>query len=259
VARVTRTIARFSIAPVKSTALHHPEEIRLARHGAVGDRCFYLIDAEGELFGGGKLGRLVQIRADVDDDAKRLRLEFPDGAVVEGSTEARGDAVTTDFWGRRTAGAVVPGPWTEALSAYAGRPLRLVRPDRPGDARDELPVSLLSLASAEKLAADAGSERPRDSRRFRLLVGLDGCEPYEEDTWEGRRLRLGTAIVKVLGPIPRCVVTTQGPESGDKDFPTLTAIARHRGRGRNGTLDFGVYGTVLEPGSARVGEPAVLV
>ncbi|MFL5767939.1 MAG: hypothetical protein ACJ758_08870 [Actinomycetota bacterium] len=39
------TIARFSIAPVKSTALHHPEEIRLERHGAVGDRSFYLIDA----------------------------------------------------------------------------------------------------------------------------------------------------------------------------------------------------------------------
>ena len=91
------------------------------------------------------------------------------------------------------------------------------------------------------------------------LVELGGCEPYEEDTWEGRRLQLGTAVVKVLGPIPRCVVTTQKPEKGDKDFATLTAIARHRGRGRNGTLDFGVYGTVLEPGVARVGAPAELV
>jgi len=253
------TIARFSIAPVKSTALHHPQEIRLERYGAVGDRSFYLIDAGGGLFGGGKLGRLVKIRADVDEPAKRLRLEFPDGTVVEGSTDARGDAVTTDFWGRRTSGAVVPGPWTEALSEYAGRPLRLVRPDRPGDARDELPVSLLSLASAEKLAADAGSDRPRDSRRFRMLVELGGCEPYEEDTWEGRRLRLGDAVVKVMGPIPRCVVTTQGPDTGEKDFPTLSAIARHRGRGRSGTLDFGVYGTILEPGVARVGEPAELV
>jgi uncharacterized protein YcbX len=253
------TIARFSIAPVKSTALHHPREIRLERYGAVGDRSFYLIDADGGLFGGGKLGRLVKIRADVDELAKRLRLEFPDGTVVEGSTDARADAVTTDFWGRRTSGAVVPGPWAEALSEYAGRPLRLVRPDRPGDARDELPVSLLSLASAEKLAADAGSDRARDSRRFRMLVELGDCEPYEEDTWEGRRLRLGDAVVKVMGPIPRCVVTTQGPETGEKDFPTLSAIARHRGRGRNGTLDFGVYGTILEPGVARVGEPAELV
>jgi uncharacterized protein YcbX len=239
------TIARFSIAPVKSTALHHPQEILLERYGAVGDRSFYLIDAEGGLFGGGKLGRLVKIR--------------PDGTVVEGPTDARGDAVTTDFWGRRTSAAVVPGPWAEALSQYAGQPLRLVRPDRPGDARDELPVSLLSLASAEKLAADAGSDRARDSRRFRMLVELGGCEPYEEDTWEGRRLRLGDAVVKVMGPIPRCVVTTQGPETGEKDFPTLSAIARHRGRGRDGTLDFGVYGTVLEPGVARVGEPAELV
>jgi uncharacterized protein YcbX len=92
-----------------------------------------------------------------------------------------------------------------------------------------------------------------------MLVELGGCEPFEEDTWEGRRLRLGEAVVKVMGPIPRCVVTTQGPETGEKDFPTLSAIARHRGRGRNGTLDFGVYGTILEPGVAWVGEPAELV
>jgi uncharacterized protein YcbX len=256
---VTPTIARFSIAPVKSTALHHPEEIRLERYGALGDRCFFLIDAAGELFTSAKLGKLVRIHADVDEAAKRLSLTFPDGTVAEGSTDTRGDAVTTDFWGRRTTGCVVPGPWAEALSEFAGQALRLVRPDRPGDARDELPVTLLSLASAEKLASDAGSERPRDSRRFRMLVELDGCEPFEEDTWEGRVLRLGGALVKVMGPIPRCVVTTQGQDTGDKDFPTLTAIARHRGRGRNGTLDFGVYGTVLEPGVARVGEPAELV
>jgi uncharacterized protein YcbX len=253
------TIARFSIAPVKSMALHHPEEIRLERHGAVGDRCFYVIDADGALVGGSKFGPLVRIRSDVDEREQRLRLEFPDGSVVEGSTDARGDAVTTDFWGRRTSGSVVPGPWAQALSEYAGRPLRLARPDVPGDARDELPVSLLSLASAEKLSADSGSDRPRDSRRFRMLVELGGCEPYEEDTWEGRRLRLGSALVKVLGPIPRCVVTTQGPDTGEKDFSTLRAIGEHRGRGRNGTLDFGVYGTVLEPGTARVGDAAELL
>src|SRR3954451_20970514 len=250
------TIARFSIAPVKSTALHHPEGIRLERHGAVGDRSFYLIDAEGGLFGRSKLGRLVRIHADVDEGNVRLRLTFPDGAGAEGSTDVRGEAVTTDFWGRRTSGAVVPGPWTEALSDYAGQSLRLVRPDRPRDARGVFPVSLLSLASAEKLAADSGNDRPRDSRRFRMLVELEGCAPYEEDSWDGRHLRLGEALVKVMGPIPRCVVTTQAPETGEKDFPTLAAIAEHRGRGRNGTLDFGVYGTVLEPGLARVGEAA---
>jgi len=136
--------------------------------------------------------------------------------------------------------------------------VRLVRPDRPGDARDELPVSLLSTASADELAERSSSDAPRDSRRFRMLVELNGCEPHEEDTWNGHRLRIGEALVKVMGPIPRCVVTTQGPETGVKDFDTLRAIARHRGRGADGTLDFGVYGTILEPGVARVGDEAVL-
>ena len=252
------TIARFNVAPVKSIGLHHPEELRLERHGAAGDRCFYLIGATGELFTGAKHGPLVRIRSEVDEDARRLTLRFPDGAVVEGSTDARGDAVTTDFWGRRVSGAEVPGPWSRAISDYAGAEVRLVRPDRPGDARDSLPVSLLSRASAAELAERSGDDAPRDSRRFRMLVELDGCSPYEEDTWDGRRLRLGEALVKVMGPIPRCLVTTQDPGSGVKDFETLRAIARIRGRGAAGTLDFGVYGTVLEPGRARVGDPVAL-
>ena len=33
------------------------------------------------------------------------------------------------------------------------------------------------------------------------------------------------------GPVPRCVVTTQNPRTGEKDFDTLAAL--HRLRGEN--------------------------
>jgi uncharacterized protein YcbX len=252
------TVSRFAIAPVKALGLHHPEEVTLERYGARGDRCFYLVDREGRLFTGSRHGPLVRIRAEHDEAAHRLTLTFPDGSEVDGSTEARGEPVTTDFWGRRVSGNLVPGPWSEAISAYAGTDLLLARPDRPGDARDVWPVSLLSRASADHLAERSSDQAPRDSRRFRMLIELDGCEAHEEDTWDGRRLRVGEALLKVMGPIPRCVVTTQDPDTGVKDYDTLRAIATHRGRGADGTLDFGVYGTVLEPGTARVGDEAFL-
>jgi uncharacterized protein YcbX len=88
---------------------------------------------------------------------------------------------------------------------------------------------------------------------------LDGCEPFEEDTWEGRLLRFGGvdgAVIRMGGQIPRCAVTTYDPDSGERDFGTLHAIKRLRGSNADGKLPFGVYAEVVEPGTVRVGDSA---
>ena len=91
-----------------------------------------------------------------------------------------------------------------------------------------------------------------DPRRFRMTVELDGCEPYEEDSWVGRRVRLGEAVIRVGDGIPRCVLTTMHPDTGEKDFPTLEVLASYRRR--EGELPFGVYADVERPGRIRVGD-----
>jgi uncharacterized protein YcbX len=233
----------------------HPEEAVLDERGIAQNRRFYLIDDLGGLFGGADLGRLVRIHASWDERDERLNLDFPDGTRVEGDAEATGEHVTTDFFGRAVPGRVLPGPWSDAFSTYAGRPLRLVRTDRPGDGPDVEPLTIVSQASVRDLARRGGREGDLDSRRFRINLEIEGCEPYEEDTWRGRRLRVGEAGLIVLDPIPRCIVTTQDPNTGTKDFETLKVIARYRGRidGRGG-LPFGMYARVQEPGRARVGD-----
>jgi uncharacterized protein len=260
-----RTVSKLSVTPVKSLALHHPSEIRLETHGAVGDRAFYLVDDRGALFTGAKHGHLVRIRADHDGTNDRLALTFPDGSVIEGSSAALDGEVETDFYGRPVCGREVRGPFGAALSDHAGEAVRLIRPDHPGDANDVWPVSILSLASVEELARRSGSDLPRDARRFRMLIEIDGCpEPHEEDTWAGRRVRFGEALIRVPGPIPRCVVTTHDPTSGLRDFATLHEIKAYRGVRRGDAddpsnlkhhIDFGVYGEVLEPGRVRLGDP----
>src|SRR6266508_492605 len=62
-----------------STALHNPERITLERYGAVGNREFFFVDAEGLRFGGSKKAPLMPIRAEHDSAEDRLTLRLPDG------------------------------------------------------------------------------------------------------------------------------------------------------------------------------------
>jgi uncharacterized protein YcbX len=251
-------LTRISIAPVKSLALQHPAEVLLEEVGVRNDRLFYLADPRGRLVTGSALGSLVQIASDYDSDRERLRLVFPDGNTVESDAIATGPPVRTDFYGRRVDAHVVEGPFARMLSEYAHRPLRLVRPDRAGDGTDVHHVTMVSSESVAELGRRAGREGDPDARRFRMLLEVGGVgSPHEEDSWEGRAVRVGRAVIRVMGKVPRCVVTTQNPSTGVKDLDTLKTINRYRGvmdadEGRG--LPFGMYAEVETPGMVRVGD-----
>jgi uncharacterized protein YcbX len=256
-----RSVARIRVTPVKATAIRTVDRIRLEPFGALDNRRFYLADDRGELVCGPKHGRLMQIHSSWSPETEILRLEFPDGTAAEAASDGvTGPPVAADFYGRRTvAGHEVDGPFSDAISDWYGQALRLVRTDMPGEANDVEPLSLMSTASAASMAQGSKSDRPLETRRFRMLFELAGCEPYEEDTWNGRLLRLGEAVIRVGGQIPRCAVTTYDPDTGERDFGTLHAIKRLRGENAAGKLPFGVYGDVAEPGTVRMGDPATVL
>ena len=251
------TVARLNVTPVKSTRLLHPDRVEVTRDGLPENRLFYLVDPMGALFTAGDVGELQQIVSAWDGDTETLTLSMPDGTVIEGSGAALGEAVVTDFYGRAVPGRVVEGPFADALRAFTGRNLRMIRCDKPGDAYDVEPLTAVGLASVASLASVAGQDGELDARRFRMNIELDGSDPYEEDTWEGTDVRIGTAVLRFGEQVPRCVITTLDPMTGHKDFATLTEIARQRGRihGRNG-LPFGVYARVVEPGVIALGDGA---
>jgi uncharacterized protein YcbX len=248
-------VSWLSIAPVKGLALLQPEEVKLDRTGVAANRRFYMIDADGRQFGLLRYGALVQIRPEYDEDGDRLALHLPDGSTVDGEIEV-GEPVTTYFGGGRPVeGRLVVGPWAEAISAHARRPIRLVKTDRPGEGvdRGRGQVSLVSDASVEELGRQGRRDEP-DARRFRMLIGIGGCDPHEEDDWVGRRVQVGEAVVHVHGNVGRCAITTQNPDTGVPDFDTLRTIKAYRGL-RDGRLDMGIFGEVVEPGRARIGDP----
>ena len=245
-------VSRLDVTPVKGLALLHPDEVEVGPGGVATNRRFYLIDERGRLFSGYKFGPLVRVRPEYDAERDHLALRFPDGEVAAGGVEL-GEPVETDFYGRPVTGRVVRGPWADGLSALARKPVRLVKADAGGGAFDIHPVTVLSEESVAELARRAGAES-LDGRRFRMLLTISGCGPHEEDTWNGSRVRFGDVVLRMLGPVPRCVVTTRDPDTGVRDFDTLKQIKAYRGLRAGRKIDFGVYAEVEEPGRVRVGD-----
>jgi uncharacterized protein YcbX len=250
-------VARLSIAPVRSLALEHPDEIDLTEVGVVEDRRFYLIDERDRLIDRTVIGELAQIAAHTDPGATRLRLAFPDGTVLDEEVRL-GSAIETPVYDRSAVGRIVEGPWADPLSAFAGRTLRLVRCDHPGGTREGNHASIVSDGSLAELAGQAGVDAV-DGRRFRMLIELEGAAAHEEDTWIGHRVAVGGAILTVTKPDARCVITTQDPDTGKRDLDTLRTIIGYRGLRDGKKADFGVLADVDQPGRVRIGDELVLL
>jgi len=252
-------VVRLNVTPVKGLALTHPEEVTLTDIGVPDNRLFFMVNPEGAMVSAAMFGPMQRIRAIFEPAREVLGLTFPDASMVEGSAIAGEETIEVDFYGRPVPSHVVGGPFADALSDYIGKDVRLVRADHPGDGSDVHHLTMVSSASVAALGRAGDAEGDIDSRRFRMLFELDGCEPYEEDTWDGRLVRIGQSTVRICGQVPRCVITTQSPATGLKDFDALKALATSRGRMKEGTgLPFGMYAEVEEPGRVRVGDQVVL-
>jgi hypothetical protein len=232
-------------------------EIEVGELGARGDREFCVIDERGRMLNAKQIGELQTVQPAFDAAAGELALTFPDGTVASDRVRY-GETIEIRFFSSRVPAQLLDGPWAQALSEFAGRSLRLGKPEIGVDRGRRGGVSLISRASLQRLAEVAEIESV-DSRRFRMLIEIAGVSAHEEDSWVGRRVRLGGALVTMHGHVGRCLVTSRDPESGVIDLPTLDLLGEYR-RDRQSTepLPFGIYGEVLQPGSVRVGDPVVV-
>ncbi len=130
--------------------------------------------------------------------------------------------------------------------------LTLLRSDR--GMADCRPVSLFSLQTAQQLGEETGIAL--DKRRFRanLYVDLASAAGFGEDSFVGRRLRVGSKLVlSVLERDPRCAMIGIDPDTAEQD----PAILRQVAKGHGGTA--GVYAAVLVEGTLRPGDAIELL
>jgi hypothetical protein len=253
------TVSALSLTPVKAMHLGPVDSVSIGPDGAVGNRRFYLVDERGSMVNAKSVGALQTIVADLAGD--RLGLAFPDGTVVDGEISYDG-TIETSFFSLSREARLIAGPWSEAISSFAGRPLRLVEPtgDGAGVDRGRIgAVTLISRASLQRLAAEAGKPGV-DARRFRMLIEVEGIGAHEEDAWVGRRAKIGEATLAWGGHVGRCLITSRDPDTGDIDLPTLDILRDYRGEAEaTEPLPFGIYGEVVSPGAVRVGDEVALL
>ncbi|MBM3689377.1 MAG: MOSC domain-containing protein [Actinobacteria bacterium] len=253
-------VTRLSTTPIKGLSLHHPQSVRVDETGAAGDRLFYLANARPSLVSVSETGALVGITADYDAASRRLVLREGDTVLADDQVRL-GDGLDADFFAFRTApGRIVEGPFSEILSARAGRPLMLVQATDSLRGHDVEPLTLVGTGSIDQLSHVAGV--PVDARRFRMLIEFDGGLPHVEDTWLGRGIRIGDATLVGGDPVQRCAGTTRHPDTGVVDLKTLTLIGKYRGRQKSvfgAGFNFGVYARCVEPGEIRVGDDVIVI
>ena len=135
-------------------------------------------------------------------------------------------------------------PWSsETIAARvreaAGAKAQLGRFDGP-ERFDVLPLRVATDGAIAALGMDR--------RRFRPNILVSGATADAEQSWPGKRLRIGKAIIAVASLRQRCVMTTYDPDTQVQDVSVLRRIVRERG-GRL-ALDC----SVIEPGRVALGD-----
>lgn len=244
------TVSQLAIAPVKGMRLQRTSEIRLGQHGVTGDREFLVIEKDCTLLLTGRTPALLEIEPAWDRAREVLALRFPDGNVVQDTPEPGTSAVTRMYDGREMPGWIIPGPLSAALSGYLGQQVYLFKREPEHIGHDDQPVTLMSEASLQALAPEFNGTAP-DPRRFRMTITVTGADAWAEHGWGGQEVAIGEAILRVIAPVPRCVVTTRNPDSGATDARVLHALARLRGKN---DITFGVWCDIVRPGHIHLGD-----
>jgi uncharacterized protein YcbX len=122
---------------------------------------------------------------------------------------------------------------------------------------DDASVSVISLATIAGIGSEVGVEL--DRRRFRANIVLETRDPalFLEDGWVGGTLLFGNSeprpAVSVTARDVRCMMINLDPDTGTQDARVMKTVVRLN---KNNA---GVYGTVVQTGTIRVGQPVNLV
>ena len=196
---------------------------------------------------------LARLRVTFNAEALRLRLSFENAVLAD-------EALTPT--GRRRIGAVLADYVLKLdenpLADHPERlPLRVVGDGHTPRYHDEEPgqVTLHGRGSLQSLEAVLGEEV--SELRFRSNVAVDRLNAWEEQSWVGRRIRIGAVEFAVVKPKTRCLATHANPTTGERDLPILTTLTHNIGQ-ENPTFAVAMVPS-RSGGQIRVGDQVALI
>ena len=269
--------------PVKSMGGDNLDHTALTKNGIPGDRCWTVKDEErGGIKGGKRFPQLMDMHAVLEHEPDTLTLSPPvaitlpdqshthstDPNVNQALSAAIGSPVS--LWPLLSADQLEhyrrpPNPENfdqmayfralfartddEPLPDLSAFPEELfIYESSPGTYFDAFPLLIMTTASLNAMATATAASN-FDVRRFRPNILLDtDADGFVENSWVGRRLQVGSAILQINAICPRCVMTTHG----FADLPKDPRVMRHLVRQNEGNL--GVYASIEQSGNIKLGD-----
>lgn len=139
-----------------------------------------------------------------------------------------------------------------ALSELFDEPVTLHR-ETDIQHQDGATFSIVGTATLAELGRHEGDGRPLDPRHLRTNVVVATTEPYVEESWLGREVRVGDVVVRVTETTERCRMVGVAQVDLPERPGMLKAIGDHH------DLMAGVYATVERPGTITVGDAVVVL
>ena len=265
--------------PVKSMVGETISSCELNDLGIVGDRIWATRDLErGGIRGAKKIGALMQFSAERVDLARRtVKITAPNGesfltneadsseklssllghrVVLEELPDAsdvehfrRGPSDTDDVLAEMR--AVFGRTEDEPLPDFSIFPPEVMEFESPvGTHHDCYPLMVMTTSALAAMKA-AVPNSVVDVKRFRpsLVVDSGDVDGHLEFQWKNKHIAIGSAVIEILDPCPRCVMVTRAINN---DIPEDRAVLRHIVRDLNQSV--GVYARVLSPGKCSVGD-----
>ena len=200
--------------PVKSMQGIVVDHLEVDRTGVDGDRSAGVVDVEtGHLLSAKLVPDLLW--ATGRDDA----IELPDGTAV-GREDPDVDQRLSAWLDRKVrlvhAGAQPDLAYEMTFDPTDDTAEAFEIPVPPGTLLDLTPVHLVARATLEACAS-ARPDVDWDVRRFRPNLVLDLDAPaWAEQSWIGRRVEVGSAVLEITGPMVRCAMPLRAqPADGD--------------------------------------------
>lgn len=282
----TSNISAGSVAslwryPVKSMMGEELNASEVTERGLLGDRAYALIDTTDGKVGSAKnprkWGNLFDFRASFIEPPREkaklsaVRITFPDGTMISSEDEvihhslsgAVGREVKLE---RREPGqeevveTTYPNPWVEnpSLEEYWPDIDGLAHRDAVTDEKmpvgtffDYAVIHILTTATIDHLR-ELYPQGRFEARRFRPNIVV--ATPPEkvgfiENEWEGKTLFIGDEVqIHIIGPCPRCVMTTLAQGDLQKDPGILRTAAKYN------QTHIGAYAKVLQGGTILRGD-----
>lgn len=258
-------VRHLGMTYVKCTRFLDVPSAQLAAYGIVGDREFVLVNERNELLASDQHAPFLSLHFEFSSDTNLLVLHYPDGHSFFDVLRLADRCEDVDYLGMRNISLrKVLGDWDNRLAEYSGRNVRLYRCERAGSGIDVKPITVVTTGSLRRLSDVLGAEV--DHRRFRANLVIEHDQPHVEDSWEGSILAVGTAKLRVMSSVPRCVVTQLDPDTGNDNQRVVRALQSYRDRVRlpdgllpqYATPGFASYAGVISPGKVEVGDTAFL-